>query len=67
MDLEQAIELLKGVVKFTGTNDEKHIDLTLIPNEKRELFQKAMVVSAMSIKEGKITRDEFFHRVHLDS
>ena len=67
MDLEQAIELLKGVVKFTGTNDEKHIDLTLVPTAKRPAYEKAMAISAMSIKEGKITRDEFFRRVHLDS
>jgi hypothetical protein len=67
MDLEKAIELLKGVVKDTGTNAEKHIDLGLIPADHRELYQKAMVVSALSIKDGKITRDEFFRRVHLDS
>lgn len=67
MDLEQAIELLKGVVKDTGTNAERHIDLGLVPVEKREIYEKAMVVSALSIKEGKITREEFFHRVHLDS
>lgn len=67
MELEQAIELIKGVVKDTGTNAERHIDLGLVPTEKRELYQKAMVVSALSIQEGKITRDEFFRRVHLDS
>lgn len=67
MDLEQAIELLKGVVKSTGTNDEKHIDLTLVPAAKRPAYEKAMAISAMSIKEGKITRDDFFRRVHLDS
>lgn len=67
MDLDQAIELIKGVVKLTGTNTEKHIDLGLIPADQRERYQKAMVVSALSIKEGKITRDEYFRRVHLDS
>lgn len=66
MDLDQAIELLKTAVKFTGTIDQKHIDLSIVPAEKRSLYERAMMISALSIKEGKITRDEFLRRVHLD-
>jgi hypothetical protein len=66
MELDTAIELLKKAVKYTGTNDEKHIDLTLVSANDRPMYEEALKVSQLSIKEGKITRDEFLRRVHLD-
>ena len=66
MDLKEAINLLKVTVKHTGNIDQKHIDLTLIPAEKRDLYEKALAVSALSIKDGKITKDEFLRRVHIE-
>jgi hypothetical protein len=67
MDLEQALNLIKTAVKFTGTIDQKHIDLTIIPAEKRAMYEKALAICQMSIKDGKISRDDFIKRVHLDS
>ena len=66
MDINEAINLLKGTVKHTGNIDQKHIDLTLIPAEKRAIYETALAVSAISIKEGKITKDEFLRRVHIE-
>lgn len=66
MDLEQAIELLKTAVKNNGTNDERHIDLTLVPVGQKDLYEKALVVSKMAILDGKMTQDEFKKLVHLD-
>lgn len=66
MTLEQAIELLKRAVKYTGTIDQKHIDLTIVPAEERRKFEKALAIAQLSIKDGAITRDEFLCRVHLD-
>ena len=66
MELEQAIELLKTVVKNNGVNDERHIDLTLIPVDQKAKFEKAMVVSKMAILDGKITQEDFKRLVHLD-
>lgn len=66
MDLNEAIDLLKDTVKHTGNIDQKHIDLTLIPAEKRGIYETALAVSALSIKEGKITKDEFLRRVHIE-
>lgn len=66
MNLEQAIEILKRAVKYTGTNDQKHIDLTIIPADERPKYEKALVVAQLSIKDGLLTRDEFLARVHLD-
>jgi hypothetical protein len=66
MDLENAIELLKKIVKHTGVIDQKHIDLTLVPVDQREVYQKALVVAKVGIKDGKMTQDEFMRKVCLD-
>lgn len=62
MELNEAIELLKKAVKH-GANKEKHIDLALVAADERPKFEKALVVSGLCIKEGKITREEFLRRV----
>lgn len=66
MDLNEAIDLLKVAVKFTGNIDQKHIDLTIVPAEKRHLYEKALAVAQMAIKDGKIGREEFLGRIRLD-
>jgi hypothetical protein len=65
LDINEAISLLKTTVKENGTNDSRHIDLGLVPAEKRDLYQRALKVVKMAILEGKITQDEFAARVHL--
>ncbi len=66
MSLDQAIDLLKNAVKYTGTIEQKHIDLTIVPADKRALYEKAMAICQISIKDGKISKDEFLRRVHLE-
>lgn len=66
MELEEAIKLLKRAVKYPGTIDQKHIDLTIIPVEEHAKFEQAMQVSQASIKEGKMSREEFNRRVGLN-
>jgi len=65
VELNQAIELLKKTVKYTGTNDSKHIDLTLVPADELPKYQEALIITQEAIKEGSITRDEFIRRVNL--
>lgn len=67
VELNEAIALLKKAVKYPGTIDQKHIDLTVIPTEDRPKYEKALMVAQLAIKDGKMTRDEFNRRVHLDS
>lgn len=67
MDLEQAIVLLRNVVKENGTNDMKHMDLGLVPTEERPKYEKALIVAKLAIIEGKISQDEFFGRIHLNN
>lgn len=66
MELEQAIELLKKAVKNCGTIDQKHIDLTVVPAQDRAIYERALAVSQLSIKEGKISREEFLRRLNLN-
>ncbi|MFL5784447.1 MAG: hypothetical protein ACJ76H_07565 [Bacteriovoracaceae bacterium] len=65
VELNQAIELLKKAVKYPGTIDQKHIDLTLVPTEDKARYEEALKVAQMAIIKGQITRDEFNRRVHL--
>jgi predicted transcriptional regulator len=67
MNLDEAIKILKNAVKFTGTIDQKHIDLTVVPASERATYEKALMVSQTSIKAGIITREDFLRRVNLDS
>lgn len=66
MELNQAIELLKRAVKYTGVIDQKHIDLTVVPVEDKPKYEEALVVAMTAIKDGKIGREEFNRRVRLD-
>lgn len=65
MELDRAIELLNHTVKNNGTNDENHIDFTLVPAAKKSEYARALVVVQLAIQEGKISKDEFRQRVHL--
>lgn len=65
MELEQAIEMLRNIVKNNSTNDDNHFDLTLVPADKKAQYSKALVVAQLAIKDGKITRDEFLRQVHI--
>lgn len=66
MELDQAIEILKKAVKFSAVEDQKHLDLSVIPADEKPKYQEALMVSQLAIKAGKITKDEFMRRVHLD-
>jgi 3-oxoacyl-[acyl-carrier-protein] synthase III len=67
MDLNQAIDLIKTVVKDAGNVNFRHIDLNLVSAEKRETYEMALMVSQKAIKEGAITKEEFMRKVHLEN
>jgi hypothetical protein len=66
MELDEALGLIKKMVKNNATNDTRHIDLGLVPADQRTHYEKALKVAKLAIKEGKITQDEFTARVHLN-
>lgn len=65
MELDEAMKLLKKIVKPTGTIDMNHIDLTLVPVPELPKYQKALMVSQEAIKEGKISKDELMRQLNL--
>jgi hypothetical protein len=67
MDLEQAIVLLKKIVKENGTNDMRHLDVGLVPADERPAYEKALIVAKMAVFEGKISQDELFGKIHLNN
>jgi hypothetical protein len=67
MELEQAISLLKTIVKNNGTNDSRHLDIGLVPNEERPTYEEALMVAKLAVLKGKITQDELFARIHLSA
>ncbi len=66
MDLDQAINLLKNAVKGSAVEEQNHIDLSVIPADQLPKYQKALMISQMAIREGKITKDDFNRRVRLE-
>lgn len=67
MTLDEAILLLQKTVKLSENNDQKHIDLGLVPTEQKPMYEEALIVSQLAIRDGKISRDEFRRKVNLDS
>ena len=62
MTTEQAIELLKKIVKHSTALDEfRHFDLSLISIEERPTYQSAIKAVAQALKKKEITQ-EFFEK-----
>jgi hypothetical protein len=66
MNVNEAINLVQNAVKHTGSIDQKHIDLTVIPVEQRGEYAKALACLQMAVKNGQLTKDELNHRLRLD-
>jgi len=65
MELEQAINMLKAIVKNAGNVNQNHLDLSLVSAEQRGQYEEALKFSQEAIKEGKITKEEFQRKLNL--
>ncbi len=65
MELEQAINMLKAIVKNAGNVNQNHLDLSLVSAEQRPKYEEALKFSQEAIKEGKITKEEFQRKLNL--
>lgn len=66
MTLDEAIALVRRAVKHTGTIDQKHIDLTVVPAAERASYENALAELRASVTAGAITRDELDRRLGLN-
>lgn len=66
MNLDEAIKLVKKAVKPTGTIEQKHIDLTLVPTDERAIYEKALAHIQLAVSQGTIAKDELQRRLTLD-
>ncbi len=67
MTLDEAITLVRKAVKHTGTIDQRHIDLTVVPAREREEYERALAQIQLAVKEGQLSRDEMARRLTLDA
>lgn len=66
MNLDDAVILVRHAVKHTGTIDQKHIDLTIVPAKDRGRYQAALAFCQAAVKAGELSRDELLRRLGLD-
>ncbi|HLW57164.1 MAG TPA: hypothetical protein VKY27_07250 [Bacteriovoracaceae bacterium] len=66
MEIESVIEKLRAIVKNAGNVDQNHLDLNLVPSEKRDEYVEALKFSYQAIKDGVITKDEFLRKLKLN-
>lgn len=65
MSLENSINKLKSIVKFSDVKGQKHIDLTLVDAGQRVEYQKALAEVNIAVKKGELTEDELKQRLGL--
>jgi hypothetical protein len=58
MDYEQAIALLKNIVKFSDVKGQKHLDFVLVNADDRELYQEAIILVRSTVTDGDKTQVE---------
>jgi len=66
LTLEQAINLLKKIVKRSEALDEaNHFDFSLVPASELSLYQLALRVAQGSLRRKEISQEEFEKKTHL--
>ena len=66
LSFDEAITLLKKIVKFSEVKNQKHIDLSICTAPERPLCQKALVVVNLEVQKGTLTQDQLKIKLGLD-
>ena len=64
-NLDEAIALLKTIVKFSAVEGQKHLDLTLAGADERHFFNDALMLTQTEVEKGTLTTDELKKRLGL--
>ena len=65
MTIEQAVKLLKNIVKDSHLDNQKHLDLTLAPAEERDRYQHAMMLVRQEVAQGRMSEEELKNTLGL--
>ena len=65
MTLDEAITILKNVVKYSEVKNQKHLDLTLVSAQERPLYQTALVVANLEVEKGTLSQDDLKSRLGI--
>jgi hypothetical protein len=63
--LDEAISLLKQIVKYSAVDGQKHLDLSVAIAEERYLFQKALMLAQTEVEKGTLKAEELKQRLGL--
>ncbi|AYF44514.1 MULTISPECIES: hypothetical protein [Halobacteriovorax] len=64
--LEEAIEIVRPLVKYSVVENQKHIDLSVATADKRMISQQALMVIKNSIDKGLVDQKEINTKLGLD-
>lgn len=66
MTFEEAVTLLKKIVKESAIPGQKHLDLTLAKAEDVGCYEQALVVTNQAMAKGEVTREQLLKQLGLD-
>lgn len=65
MEIEQAINLLKNVVKYSHLDNQKHLDLAVAVAHERPEYEKALMIVTAAVARGEMTDSELKTKLGL--
>ena len=66
MTVDEAIGLLKRIVKYSAVPGQKHLDFTLVNAPEREKYELAMIIVKKAVQEGHLKEIELKSRLGLN-
>jgi hypothetical protein len=65
MNFEQAIEVLRNLVKFSAIEGQKHLDLSIATAEDRPTCEQALMICRQEVAQGKLSEEDLRARLGL--
>ena len=66
MNIEEAIKLLRQLVKESAVPGQKHLDFGQVPTNRKTVYEKAMGKVNELIRNGELSKEDFCSRVGLN-
>lgn len=66
LTLDESIELLKKMVKYSEVKNQKHIDLSMALASDRPRYQLALAICNIEVEKGTLSQDELKARLGIE-